>query len=132
MAQVINPVAFASMPKPILLKFLFSDTNETLEYGLAPETMTIKFPYHDSNTRIPVRIDATFPAGETSILQAWFVNVWGAELKQISSSHAFIKMHHGSDGRCTVRCPRTGTELTGLNPCLLCPTASGDVLELCC
>jgi hypothetical protein len=30
MAQVINPVAFASMPKRILLKFIFSDTNETL------------------------------------------------------------------------------------------------------
>jgi hypothetical protein len=117
------------MPKSILLKFIFSDTNETLEYGLAPETRTIKFPYSGS---IVLGIHATFSSGETSTLQAHLVNVWGAEMRQISSGHAYVKMQHGSDGHCTVRCPRTGAELTGVNPCLLCPTESGDILELCC
>src|SRR5579864_6529510 len=80
-----------------------------------------------SRTFLNLQIQAAFPSGSEAILKARLQNVWAANIRQFSESYALIQLQHGSDGHCTVRCPRTGEALTGVNPCVRCPTSQGDI-----
>lgn len=119
-----------TLPQSIRLKFSFEVTKEEQEHILTLEPMRIKLPSYPEN--IPIEIQANFPDGGVSNMKAVLRRVWGANLRQQSPTHAFVQFQHGVDGQCKVWCPTTGKELVGTNPCILCPTASGDVLEICC
>jgi hypothetical protein len=122
---------FAEQPKKILLKFLFANAS-FLEFSLTAEPTRIDFPKDLLAQPVDVKVQASFPDGSQSSVPARLHRVWGANIQQYSSSHAFVGLQHDADGTCTVACPTTGEKITGTHPCIKCPTPEGDILEICC